>query len=486
VKRVVAIATLLAAMPLRAGSVAVAQHAALATSSPQATQIGLGILKRGGNAIDAAVAVALALGDIGGGGFLVYYDAASRSVWTLDFSEVAPADAKTIAREGAASAAVPGTIAGLAAMRDRFGTLPWSQLVEPAIRLAQDRNQKELVTTLQRVAQKGAIDFYDGETAKLIVEGVRANGGTIGNRDLRDYKPVWRAPIKITFHEYDIYALPPPSAAGLMIGEELNILAGFDLKNAGDHSAAVIHLMAEASRRAALDRDKYVGDPTTLRTPYREVLSVDRAKQWRASIDVHRATPTMTLAPDAPTTTASAHTTHFSIVDAHGNIAAVTTSLGDENGSGFVVPKCGFFLNDAMKDFSTKSASPNEIAGGKRIATPIAPTIILRRGTPFLVLGASGGAAIPNILLQSFLSIALFGKSLPDAVDAARFDQQASPEDMSCEHLKMPADTIARLRAMGHGVREVESIGDIEALMIETNRITAVSDPRHGGAAGGY
>jgi gamma-glutamyltranspeptidase/glutathione hydrolase len=342
------------------------------------------------------------------------------------------------------------------------------------------------VTTLQRVAQKGVNDFYDGETAKLIVDGARANGGTIGLRDLREYKAVWRAPIKITFHEYDIYALPPPSAAGLMIGEELDILAGFDLKKTRELSPTTIHLMAEASRRAAIDRERYVGDPATLRTPYREVLSIDRAKQWRASIDPRRATPTITLTSDAPATTASAHTVHFSIIDAHGNIAAVTTSLGDEKGSGFVVPKCGFFLNDAMKDFAAKASSPNELAGGKRMATSIAPTIIMRRGTPFLVLGASGGAAIPNIVLQSFLSVAIFGTSLPDAIAAARFDQQANPEDMVCEHLRMPADTIARLRAMGHGVREVESIGDIEALMIETNRITAVSDPRHGGAAGGF
>jgi gamma-glutamyltranspeptidase/glutathione hydrolase len=297
---------------------------------------------------------------------------------------------------------------------------------------------------------------------------------------------VWRAPIKIAFHEYDIYALPPPSSAGVMIGEQLNILAGYDLKSAGDHTPAEIHLMAETSRRAAIDRDKYVGDPTTLRTPYRDVLSIDRAKQWRASINLSRATPTMTLTPDLPAATASAHTVHFSIIDAHGNIAAVTTSLGDENGSGFVVPHCGFFLNDAMKDFAAKESSPNAFATSKRMATSLAPTIILRHGSPFLVLGASGGAAIPNIVLQSFVSVAIFGKSLPDAVAAARCDQQAVPEDMACEMVKTPAPTIARLRAMGHGVREVESIGDVEALMIDSGHITAVSDPRHGGAAGGF
>lgn len=473
-KRAAIAIALLAAMPLRAGSVAIAQHAALATPSPRATAIGLDVLRRGGNAIDAAVAVAFALGDIGGGGFLVYYDAATRSVWTLDFREVAPA-----APRKDALIAVPGTVAGLAAMHERFGSLAWKELVEPAVRLAGD--SKDLAATLQRIAQKGAADFYEGETARFI-----ADSHFVSHRDLRDYQAVWRAPIKIAFREYEIYTLPPPSAAGLMIGEQLEILSGFDLRKAGDHTPLAIHLIAEASRRAAIDRDKYVGDPTTLRTPYRELLSADRAKQWRTSIDPLRATPTMTLAADVPATTASAHTKHFSIVDAHGNIAAVTTSLGDENGSGFVVPHCGFVLNDAMKDFAKKEPSPNAIAGSRRMASSISPAIILRRGSPYLVLGAAGGTAIPNIVLQTFLGVAIYDKSLPDSIAAARCDQQAIPEDMRCENLKVPAETIDRLRAMGHGVITVESIGDVEALMLETRRITAVSDPRHGGAAGGF
>ncbi|HUJ16355.1 MAG TPA: gamma-glutamyltransferase family protein [Thermoanaerobaculia bacterium] len=484
----VAVAALLAATPLCAGSVAVVQHAAIATSSPQATRIGLSVLERGGNAIDAAVATALALGHIGGGGFLVYYDAATRSVWTLDFQEVAPLAAtrdrfgKALPHDGAISAAVPGTVAGLAAMYERFGSMTWRDLVAPAALLARDQKNTDLAATLDRIADKGAGDFYDGEIASRIVEGARAGGGILSLRDLREYKPVWRAPMKVTEREFDIYTLPPPSAAGLMISEELTILSGFDLKSG---SAATMHLMAEAARRAAIDRDRYVGDPTTQRTPYRELLSAERVKQWRASIDPLRATPTISLT-NAPVAAASPHTTHFSIVDAHGNIAAVTTSLGDENGSGFVAPHCGFVLNNSMKDFATKEPSPNLVSPGNRMATSDAPMIILRRGEPYLVLGSSGGPAIPNILLQIFFNVAFFGTSLPDAVAAPRFDQQANPDDISYEYLKMPAAVVARLRAMGHGMREVESIGDVEALMIETRRITAVSDPRHGGAAGGY
>ena len=512
----IAAAALLAALPLAAGSVAVAQHAALATASPYATRVGLDVMKRGGNAIDAAVAAAFALavaypesGNLGGGGFLVYYEASTQSVWTLDFREVAPGAATRdmfsgkSPHEGAISAGVPGTVAGLAAMHERFGKIAWKDLLAPAIQLAHEGVrinakstfvpnprepfvQKELASTLQRIADKGGADFYDGELAARIVDDVRAGGGVISLRDLREYKPVWRAPVKVTFREYDIYTLPPPSAAGLMIGEELNILSGFDLKGAGFGTLRSVHLLAEAARRAAIDRDRYVGDPATLRTPYRDLLSVDRANHWRASIDPLRATPTITLGEATPTVTASAHTTHFSIVDEAGNIAAVTTSLGDEFGSGFVVQHCGFLLNDAMQDFALKDPSPNLIASGKRMTSSASPTIILRRGHPYLVLGTSGGAAIPNLVLQAFLDVALYGKSLPDAVAATRFDQQAVPEDITYEMLRLPADTLAKLRAMGHGMRAIESLGDMQALMIDAQRITAVADPRHGGAAGGY
>lgn len=520
----------LAATPLFAGSVAVAQHAALATASPYATQIGLQVMRRGGNAIDAAVGVAFALavahpqaGNLGGGGFLVYFESATRSVWTLDFREVAPAAAARdkfaddkLRRDGPLAAGVPGTVAGLAAMHERFGKTAWKDLIQPAIRLAEDgvkfsedqqvdirnakseRNvefiseprslfvQKQLAATLQRIADKGAHDFYAGEIAGRIVEGVRAAGGIISLRDLRDYKPAWRAPIRVTFREYDLYTLPPPSAAGLMLGEQLNILSGFDLKAAGFQTPRAIHLLAEAARRAAIDRDRYLGDPAIARTPYRDLLSQERATQWRSSIDPTKATPTLSLTEPASTIAEGTHTTHFSIVDEAGNVAAVTTSLGDDFGSGFAVPQCGFLLNNAMKDFVMKAPSPNEIASGRRPITSVAPTIILRRGQPYLALGTSGGAAIPNIVLQTFLNVALYGKTLPDAVSAARYDQQAVPDDITSEFTKTPPDTKARLRAMGHGVRERGPLGDVQALMIETQRITAVSDPRHGGAAGGF
>jgi gamma-glutamyltranspeptidase/glutathione hydrolase len=346
--------------------------------------------------------------------------------------------------------------------------------------------QKELANTLARIASKGASDFYRGETAGHIVDGSRLTGGILSLRDLREYKPIWRAPIRITFGEFDLYTAPPPSAAGLMMGEELNILGAYDLIRTGYQMASTIHLLAEAARRAAIDRDRHLADPAALRAPFRELLSAERAKQWRASIDPLRATPTTSLV-EPPTTIAEGfHTTHFTIADSAGNIAAVTMSLGGDFGSRVIVPQCGFYLNNAMHDFSTDSSSPNAIASGKRMTTSLAPTIVLRRGAPYLALGASGGAAIPNLVLQVFLGVAKFGKSLPEAVDAPRFDQQATPDDITVESVRTPEQIITRLRDMGHGVREIQAIGDMHALLIEGQRITAVSDRRGEGAAGGF
>lgn len=525
-KRMAFALAIILSTPAFGGSVVVAKHAALATASPYATQIGLAVLKGGGNAVDAAVAVAFALavvepqsGNIGGGGFLIYYDAGTRGIWTLDFREVAPAATTAAAfagkstRDGPMAAGVPGTIAGLESMHHRFGHQRWRDLLAPAIRLAENEVkpsndllidaarakverqidfvkspmvQKELAVTLQRIAEKGAADFYAGEIAARIVDGVRAAGGILSLTDLREYKPVWRAPIRITFGEFDVYSLAPPSAAGMMLGQELNILGGFDLKSAGYQTARSVHLIAEASRRAAIDRDRYLGDPATLRTPYRELLSPERAAQWRASINPARATPTISLTEPATTIAESVHTAHFTIADSEGNIAAITTTLGDDFGSGFVVPHCGFLLNNAMHDFATNARSANAMASGRRMATSLAPTIVLRRNQPYLALGSSGGPAIPNIVLQTFLAVAVYGKSLGDAVNGPRFDQQAVPEDMAFEFMKTPADLVAQLHDMGHGLRQQQSIGDVQALMFETQRITAVSDSRRGGSAGGF
>lgn len=527
-----ALATTLLAPALFAGSQVVAKKAALATTSPVTTQLGLRVLQGGGNAADAAVAIGFALGvvqphaaGLGGGGFLVYWDAKTKGVWALDFREAGPGAIKPdafkarSARLGPIGAGVPGTVAGLAALHERFGSQPWRALVAPAAALARDGvkvdadvaaaiagaiaerhieqfkstaplmqkklgetlTQPELAATLDRLGERGARDFYDGELARKLVDAVRAGGGILTDRDLHDYAAAWRAPIRINFHKHDICMPPPPSTGAFVVAEALNILGGVAL----DPSAKTFHYLAEAERRAALDRDRYLGDPEQVRIPWRELLSEERAKAWRAGIDPNRVTPNVMLAePATPAATETAHTAHYSIYDAMGNAASVTLTLDDDFGGGFVVPGLGFALNDAMHDFTSSTA--NAIGPSRRPASSLSPAIVLRDGIPLLIEGTSGGATIPTTMLQIILRSIVFTQPLADAISAPRFHQDASAEDMLYEQERAPREVLEALKAMGHGVRAVDSIGNVSAVGVYGERIFAVADPRHGGAAGGY
>jgi gamma-glutamyltranspeptidase/glutathione hydrolase len=540
-----------------AGSQIIASRAALSTVSPLATQVGLNVLKSSGNAVDAAVAVAFALavvhpqaGNLGGGGFLVYYESKSQSVWTLDFRETAPAaatremyvtkdgSASTASRNGPLAAAVPATVAGLAAMHEKFGSRAWKELLQPSIVLAskgfavdstltldlvqakKERGidsytstaaifypqgqplaagstltQPDLAATLERMALRGPVDFTNGETSRRLVDAVRKAGGVISLRDLREYKPLWRAAVKLRFRDYDIYTMAPPSAGGIVMGEALNILSGFDLRAAGFQTPKAIHLFVESVRRAYLDRARYVGDPTNRRIPFADLLSPERARQWRASIEPARATASASLS-EPETVAEGAQTTHFTIADEEGNIVALTTTLNENFGSGFVVPGCGFFLNNSMDDFTTAPNRPNQyglmqgpvnaIEPGKRMTSSMSPVIILREGKPFLAMGTRGGPAIPTALLQVMLNVIVYGKSLADAIAAPRYHHQAYPDEIRYERDRTTPVTLNALNAMGHGVRERESIGDVHALQFAGGKIIAVADPRAGGAAGGY
>lgn len=479
----VAAALLALAMPLAASQVTAA-HAALATSSPIATQAGLNILKRGGNAIDAAVAVALVLGvaqpeatGIGGGGSLVYFDARTGAVWTLDFREVSPLEAT---RATKLRAGTPGFLAGLDAMHKKFGTIAWRELVAPAIAVARESSKSELAATLTRIAEAGAHDFYRGAIAEQLITAVKAAGGEIGHRDLREYEAIWRAPIRIRFGDYDIFAPSPPSSGGIIIGEVLNIIGSTNLAKSGWQSTSTIHFLAEAERRASIDATKYIADPANVRIPYRDLLSIERANTWRASIRADVVTPTVTLTEPGATPTEAPHTTHFTIADMSGNVAAVTTSIG---GGTVIIPGLGFPLNDALSDFT---ADTNAFATRKRPATSEAPTLVLKNGRAFLALGSSGGAAIPTTVLQVLINTIVFRKSLADAVAAPRYHQQALPDQIEFEETRAPRATINALNAMGHAVVARPSIGDVYALMFDRGKIIAVADPRHGGAAGGY
>lgn len=507
-------------LPALAGGQITAKHAALSTAHPLATKAGLAVLQRGGTAADAAVAVAFALsvvhpqaGNLGGGGFLLYYDASTRGVWTLDFRETAPHDATRamfakVPAKGALAAGVPGTVAGLNALHAKFGKRSWKELLAPAIALAREGERTdaeltldieaakkergldipkalpppELAATLQRIADHGSKDFYDGELAKRIVESVRGAGGILGFRDLREYEPVWRAPIKLHYGAYEIVTVPPPSGGGLVIGEALNILSGDDLAARGFQTPKAIHLLVEAERRAYIDRNRYVADPVTTRIPYRDLLSQKRAEAWRKTIDPARAVATSMLAEPSELRPEGEHTTHFTIADGAGNIVAFTTTLGDDFGSGVLLPGLGFFLNTAMTDFT--ATGTNQVDPLKRAASSLSPVMVLRNGKPFLAFGTSGGGSIPTTLLQVFLNLVVYGKTLAQAIAAPRWHHQAIPDQIEYEH-GAPQATIDALNGMGHGVVERKSIGDVHAILFENGRLTAVADPRHAGAAGG-
>jgi gamma-glutamyltranspeptidase/glutathione hydrolase len=469
-----------------------ATHAAIATSSPLATQIGVRVLKDGGSAADAAVAVALLIGvaqpessGIGGGGMLTYYEAKTGAIWTLDFLSTAPAAVKPDmagTRMGARAAGAPGLLAGLDVLHRKFGVRPWKVLVGPAIVLAREGGNHDLAATLTRISEAGARDFYNGEIGNRIASKVRDAGGVLGFQDLRSYAAIWRAPMRIEFNGYDIYLPPAPSTGAIVIGETLNILSSYDLTATGFQTAKTIHLLSEALRRASLDRTHYIGDPASARIPYRDLLSAARADAWRKTIVPDKFTPAGGLT-EPEMTAASAHTTHISIADSGGNVVSMTLTLGDESGSGFVVPGTGVLMNDALAAFTTKV--PNEIAGGKRAETPLSPAIVLKDNHPVLAIGTPGGDAIPPSILQVLLNVIVYKKPLADAVAAARIQQSDAPDDIEFEQA-LPQETVAALSAMGHPTTQRGTIGDVQALMFDGGTIIAVADPRHGGAAGGF
>jgi len=515
-------ALLFALLPCDAPAQLTARKAALSTAHPIATRAGLRVLQQGGTAADAAVAVAFALSvvhpqasGLGGGGFALYYDAETSGVWTLDFREVAPraakremfSDAAPAAKAGALAAGVPSTVAGLDALHKRFGVREWKTLLAPAIVLAGEKRPDDaelaadieaarsqrglditapvvtpaLASTLTRLAEAGPRDFYEGNLAKLLVEETRAAGGILGFRDLEEYEPIWRAPLKLRYGQYEIYTPPPPSSGGLVIGATLNILGEIDVKSY--QTPAFLHQMLEAQRRAGIDRLRYVGDPLGGRIPYRELLSQARAEAWRRSIRADRVTATSTLTEPGVLATTGQHTTHFTIADAQGNIATVTLGLGDLFGSGAFLPSLGFHLNAAMVDFTSGA---NALDPLKRPASPMTPTIILREGHPFLAMGARGGTSIASTMLQVFLNVTVFGKPLTEAVAAPRYHHAAIPDEVLYERNLAPQATLDSLNGRGHGVAARHPIGDVHAILFENDRLVAVADPRRGGSPGGY
>jgi len=521
------------------------------SAHPLATQVGVDILKLGGNAIDAAVAVAFALevalpdaGNIGGGGFIVHRTAGGE-VTALDYREAAPAAAThdmfvdsagnptSKSEVGHLASGVPGSVAGLHAAWQKYGTLPWATLIAPAIRLAQghvvdsarsrdiasDREllarfpasreqflvhdsapppgtiwrQPDLVRTLQLISDSGPDVFYRGQIADLIVAEMQRGGGLITKDDLRRYRAKWRTPIALSYRGHTIYSMPPPSSGGVTMGEILNILEGYDTLPAFG-TAAYVHLVTEAMRRAFIDRNHWLGDPDFVDMPLDRLLSKSYAATLRSQIDPKHATPTPPQAAGGE----PMHTTHYSIVDSQGNAAAVTTTLNGGFGSGVTVTGAGFLLNNEMDDFASAPGKPNmyglvqgeanAVAGNKRMLSAMTPSIVLdSAGSLEMVVGTPGGPTIITSVTQVILNVLDQKMSLADAVAAPRIHHQALPDQTYYEYGGLSEATVRALQAMGHKMDERRGgSGIIAAIQKTAGGWVGVADPRYAGGALGY
>ena len=526
------------------------------TDAPLATDVGVRILRAGGNAVDAAVATAFALavvypeaGNLGGGGFMVTR-MADGTMAALDFREKAPlaatrdmyldaqgnvTDASVV---GYLASGVPGAVAGLYAAHDRFGELPWKDVVEPAIRLAEqgfivdrelagsitgaaDRLRRfdgsralflpagqpiaegtrwripELASTLRRIAERGPAGFYQGETADLIVAEMQRGGGIITHEDLRRYEAKWRDPVVFVYRGHTVVSMPPPSSGGLTLALIANVLEGYDLRALGWHSPEMLHLTAEAMRRAFADRNHYMGDPDFVQVPRPQFLSEQYATQLRGTIDRRKATPSSEVRPGTLEMHEPDHTTHFSVVDENGNAVALTTTINDLYGSGVTVTDAGFVLNDEMDDFTSKPGTPNmfglvqgvanAIEPEKRMLSAMTPTIVLapESNRPFIVTGARGGPRIITATWQVISNIVDYGMDVTTAVNAPRVHHQHLPDVLHYEDGGLPEETIRALESFGHDVEARGGVGSAPALLY-ADGWRGAHDPRSGGKAAGY
>jgi gamma-glutamyltranspeptidase/glutathione hydrolase len=522
----------------------------VASDAPLASQAGSEIMQRGGNAVDAAVAVAFALavvypeaGNIGGGGYMVIRMADGRTA-ALDFREIAPLAAtrdmyldergnltnKSLV--GPLAVGVPGAVAGLTAALAKYGTMPLASVMAPAIRYAEEGfvvdtalsrslataapligkfagatkfgpsaglhtgsrlTQPELAKTLRRIAERGAPGFYTGETARMIADEMRRSGGIITEADLGRYAPVWRDVVKSTYRGYTLLTMPPSSSGGVTITETLNILEGFTTLSPFG-SANYAHVLGSAYQRAFIDRNEKLADPAFVTVPIAQLTDKTYAAKLRATIGDRRATPTGAV---MKTMREGMQTTHYSVADAQGNAVATTTTLNELYGSGVYVAEGGFFLNDEMDDFAAKPGSPNmfglvqgeanAIQPGKRMLSAMSPTIVLDRdGSLLLIVGSRGGPRIITSVSQVILNVLDHHMVLSDAVSAPRIHHQSLPDTLRYERDGLTAAVVDSLRAMGYGVSPISGVGLINAIMRVKGGYEGMSDPRSSGRPVGY
>ena len=539
-----------------------AAHGMVASSSALASAAGVEIMKEGGNAIDAAVATGFALavvhpqaGNLGGGGFMLIrlHDGATHFI---DYREAAPAQATAtmyqdasgnvipgLSREGYKAIGVPGSVKGLVYAEKHFGKLGLARVMAPAIRLAREGytlgfgdasllgrdtllaefpdsrrifqndgkgwhegdvfRQPELAHTLELI-ERDPDTFYSGAMARQLAAFIQKGGGLITAKDLADYRVFDRKPVTGTYRGLTIISAPPPSSGGIVLIELLNILDGYDLTSTGLDSAASIHLITEAYRRAFFDRAEFLGDPAYTDSPMMLLLDKRYAAAWRSSIEPEDASPSLplrrpTVLPQL-TRYAAAHpvlkqapesrqTTHYSVVDAAGDAVSVTTTLNAWYGSGVTAGHLGFLLNDEMDDFAAKVGVPNmfgvlqgaanSVGPGKRPLSTMTPTIVLKDGKLWLVLGSPGGPTIVTTVANVLMDVADYGLNIQQAVAAPRFHQQWMPDELFMEPDRFSPDTLALLAAHGYHIA-FGVHGDAECIEVDpaNGERLGASDPR--------
>jgi gamma-glutamyltranspeptidase/glutathione hydrolase len=535
-----------------------ARHAMVVSAQHLATRVGLDVLKRGGNAVDAAVAVGYALavvhpccGNIGGGGFMLIHLADGKDVF-LDFREKAPLKASpTIFQDEHGNVVpgkstgtylgvgVPGTVMGMDEALKKYGRLSRQQVIAPAIKLAKegyvlqqgDVNildqrtrdfakypnvaatflkdgkpyqpgdrlvQPQLAKTLETISRGGADAFYHGDIARKVVEASDANGGLLTMKDFADYTVQWDKPIRCGYRGYTVVSDPPPSSGGVTVCQILQLLEPYPLKNWGYGSTRALHFTIEAERRAFADRNNYLGDPAFVKNPIETLLSSKHIDQLRSTIDPARATPSTEIKGSLGAAEGT-NTTSYAVVDKDGNAVAVTYTINYLFGVGQIAGDTGFFLNNEMDDFTSKPGVPNtfglvqgkanQVEGGKRPLSSMAPTIVLKDGKLFMVTGSPGGSTIITTVMQSITNVIDYGMNMQQSVNAPRMHHQWYPDAVIVEPGLLTDAVKKELEDMGYKFKEVQSWGADEAILRnpKTGLLEGANDRRRpAGLAAGY
>ncbi|MEJ5263275.1 MAG: gamma-glutamyltransferase [Ignavibacterium sp.] len=526
------------------------------SASRLASEVGIEILKKGGNAIDAAVAVGFALavtypsaGNIGGGGFMVIR-LNDGFTTTIDYREKAPFKAYEtmyqdsagnflphLSQEGTTSAGVPGSVAGLLYALENYGTMKLKDVIEPAIKLAEEGFildyrlaesinynyqeflkypsskkiftkdgqpfaegdlfiQKDLAKTLRMISEKGRDGFYKGEIADKIIAQIQSLGGIMTHEDLENYFPVERNPVISTYRDYEIITMGPPSAGGITLIQTLNILENTSFSREDWGSSGYIHTITEALKFSFADRSKHLGDPDFYKVPVDKLISKNYGKEIFSRIS-ENAIPSELIEPaDFSANLESPETTHYSVIDKYGNAVSTTTTINSSYGSKIVVEGAGFLLNNEMDDFSSKPGEPNQfglvgseankIEPGKRMLSSMTPTIITIENKPVLILGSPGGSTIPTAVLQVILNYIDFKMDIQEAVNAPRIHHQWLPDQIDYETFGLTKDVIENLLNRGQKLGNERVLGRVEAIAIENEWYFGATDPRGFGAAVGY